>query len=115
MSSRVSCGDPVAYGESIGVGLYRASCFFLILTGTASRRVPRASATECRRRLASRWKLAQTENSIASRDRTPSLIVQSSEQTTVPYTSRYSALKTLPRKVICTKPLIPICKFSSFL
>jgi hypothetical protein len=28
MSSRASCGDPVAYGESIGVGLYRASCFF---------------------------------------------------------------------------------------
>jgi len=40
MSSRVSCGDPVAYGESIGAGLYPVSYFFLLFTGTASRRVP---------------------------------------------------------------------------
>jgi hypothetical protein len=33
MSSPVSCVHPVACGESIGAGLYPASCFFLLFTG----------------------------------------------------------------------------------
>jgi hypothetical protein len=32
-SSPVSCVHPGAYGESIGAGLYPASCFFLSFTG----------------------------------------------------------------------------------
>jgi hypothetical protein len=33
MSSPVSRVHPVACGESIGAGLYPASCFFLLFTG----------------------------------------------------------------------------------
>jgi hypothetical protein len=41
MSSPVSCVHPVACGESIGAGLYLASCFFLLFTGKAA--CPRAA------------------------------------------------------------------------
>jgi hypothetical protein len=36
MSSPVSCGHPVAYGESVGAGLCLASCFFPVFTGKAA-------------------------------------------------------------------------------
>jgi hypothetical protein len=41
MSRSVSCGHPVAYGESIGVGFCPVSVFFLLFTGKAA--CPRAA------------------------------------------------------------------------
>jgi hypothetical protein len=47
VSSPVSYGHPVAYGESIGAGLYPVSCFFCLFTEKAHLLMSRFDFSDC--------------------------------------------------------------------